>query len=346
MRQRKKISTVLVSTIVLILLNQHQTPSREVKKWTKNEYQIYNNVMQQCDDGPYVWDTSEHMEGIGSTFQWRKDSLVAAHLLSAKWIGNLTNKHEKSSGDQSAFFGLSYPECNVDVLRHLPQNQLEKVPQVEELNKYFSSLLLSAINFKKTVFLFDWQRLDESRNYATFDEKFRQRFHRRRLQRQNLLKPSGEHWTSVHFRWGDVSTSNVDMPNVRAGLSLSEFCQCIKTVFETNHRYHSKVFLFIERFNPKKLLMCQDALKSVTIRSESAEWRTDLDIMSQSDLLIGGSSSFFVLGAHLCQNCTVIHNSLKKFKMSAYENFLPKHMTPMYCNNLICYLRTIKYQFW
>ena len=58
---------------------------------------------------------------MGSTFQWRKDSLVAAPLFGAKWIGNLTNEHERASGDQSAFFGLSYPECNVDVLRQYPQ---------------------------------------------------------------------------------------------------------------------------------------------------------------------------------------------------------------------------------
>ena len=192
---------------------------------------------------------------------------MAAHLLGAKWIGNLTNEHEKASGDQSDFFGLSYPECSFKVLLHYQEDQLVKVPQVKDIIQYFSSTLVPAINFKKIVFLFDWQRLDESHNYAAFDDKFRQKFHRKRLHRQGPLKLSGEHWTSVHFRWGDVSTSDADRPNVRAGLKLSEFCQCIRTIAERHH--HSKVFLFAEDLNPDKLNMCQDALKSVTIRQVS-----------------------------------------------------------------------------
>ena len=69
-----------------------------------------------CDDGPYVWDKSEHregnLEGIGSTFQFRKSSLIASHILKAKWIGKLINSHEKEEGDQSRYFGLSYPSCD------------------------------------------------------------------------------------------------------------------------------------------------------------------------------------------------------------------------------------------
>ena len=56
--------------------------------------------------------------------------------------------------------------------------------------------------------------------------------------------------------------------------------------------------------------------------------------MSQSDLLIGGESSFFRLGAFLCKNCTVIHAS-NMFHTSAYEkNFLNsgcEHITSISC---------------
>ena len=65
--------------------------------------------------------------------------------------------------------------------------------------------------------------------------------------------------------------------------------------------------------------------------------------MSQSNLLIGGSSSFFMLGAHLCQNCTVIHNSVAKFKKTHYERKLTSHMNAQYCEkNLDCYLKKIR----
>ena len=72
-------------------------------------------------------------------------------------------------------------------------------------------------------------------------------------------------------------------------------------------------------------------------------WKRDIDIMSQSQLLIGGSSSFFVLGAHLCENCTVIHSSVPKFAKSEYEKLLPMHLNDIFCEgNLACYLDSIK----
>ena len=138
----------------------------------------------QCNDGPYVWDKNQHLEGMGSTFQWRKDSLLAAHFLGAKWLGNLTNKHENRSGDQSTFFGLSYQDCNVEALKMFEVDETSRfqgVPKVEEdIRQYLSRLPLKSIDLKKVVLTFDWQRLDEAHNYAVFDANFRQRFHQQR----------------------------------------------------------------------------------------------------------------------------------------------------------------------
>ena len=48
---------------------------------------------------------------------------------------------------------------------------------------------------------------------------------------------------------------------------------------------------------------------------------------------------FFVLAAHLCQNCTVIHNSSIKFAKTEYEKNLPKHMNDYFCEKeLRCYI--------
>ena len=156
------------------------------------------------------------------------------------------------------------------------------------------------------------------------------------------MKPEGELWIGVHFRWGDVSTDDPNKPNFRAGLKLSEFCQCLQTITQNWSKAKQRVFFFSENYTPDTA-DCP-ALKSVEKRSESAEWRTDLDIMSQSDLLIGGSSSFLVLGAFLCQQCSVVHSSYYKFRASQYEadSLLPSNVSPVYCRNLTCYQESIQ----
>ena len=86
-------------------------------------------------------------------------------------------------------------------------------------------------------------------------------------------------------------------------------------------------------------------LKNIHFFNDSLSWKRDIDIMSQSQLLIGGSSSFFVLGSHLCLNCTVIHSTPIKFMKSDYEQKLPIHLVDINCNAAIsCYLENIRKQ--
>ena len=58
----------------------------------------------------------------------------------------------------------------------------------------------------------------------------------------------------------------------------------------------------------------------------STEWRLDdawkdaLWTISQSNIVIGGTSSFFALGAHLCSQCTVVTiKSHPKFRAHRFE---------------------------
>ena len=116
--------------------------------------------------------------------------MIAANLLEAKWIGNLTNQHEKSLGDQSNYFGLTYPECTYQMLNIHHLHQPEKfilVPQdVKDIFKYVSEIL--RVVEKKTVVAFNWQRLDQSHNFAVFNNKFRERFHQQRDFRKDSLQ--------------------------------------------------------------------------------------------------------------------------------------------------------------
>merc|ERR1712150_73249 len=104
----------------------------------------------------------------------------------------------------------------------------------------------------------------------------------------------------------------------------------------------AKIFLFAENF-PYSESCTYLPSRNIAFFNDSTSWKRDIDIMSQSQLLLGGSSSFFVLGSHLCENCSVIHSSDKKFIKSEYENLLPTHLNNIYCDgDLICYQDNIK----
>ena len=293
------------------------------------------NQISFCDEGPYIWDQSDHLEGIGSTFQHRKPSLLAAHILNAKWIGNLTNAHDLGSGDQSAFFGLTYPECSV---KELQRSQIQNPELFVTFNR--NVILSASMARESSVLVFNHQELDQSHNFAVFDQNFRTKFHRERLKRDNPRQKKSEFWISLHFRWGDVASNDpVSHPNSRAGLGLDGFCMCVRTI--RSIRPSAKVFFFAEglqEFSACPILKS----KKIQVRNASKTWKSDLDIMSQSQVLIGGSSSFFVLGSHLCRNCSVIHTSNVKFKKTDYESNLPQHLHDFYCTDVNCYIRKLK----
>jgi hypothetical protein len=303
--------------------------------------EIIKGVLPPCNNGPYIWDKSQHLEGIGSTFQWRKPSLIAAHMMSGKWVGNLTNKHHREDADQSTYFGLSYFHCDLNALKIYEKVRPEKFINMPEefMLDYIPKIPANQIT-NTTVVVFQWEHLDESHNFAVFDDSFRRRFHEQRLHRLTPRRQSHEYWVSIHFRWGDVATKDQNRPNMRSGLGFSEYCACISHVLLANP--HARIFVFAEEFaRPDLCIVLKN--KNVSFHNDSNTWKSDIDIMSQSKLLIGGSSSFFVLGAHLCENCTVIHNSQVKFTVSDYEKTLTSHLNPLFCNkNINCYLQQIE----
>ena len=307
------------------------------------------SYISPCNDGPYVWDISAgihdgRFKGMGSEFQWHKPSFMATHLLFGKWIGNLTSGHHREDGDQSEYFGMSYSHCDENSLKnyhltHVPVNHQFIFAPKQDMLEYIPSLRTEKIT-KTTVIVFEWEALDESHNFMVFDQPFRDKFHKQRMIRQNQKRESNEFWVSIHFRWGDVATNNPDKPNFRSGLGFSNYCSCIGLIRMMN--FDAKIFLFAENF-PYSELCEHIPSENIKVLNDSMAWKRDIDIMSQSQLLIGGSSSFFVLGAHLCENCTVIHSSVPKFAKSEYEKLLPMHLNDIFCEgNLTCYLDSIK----
>ena len=159
------------------------------------------HVFQPCNNGLYIWDKSQHLEGIGSTFQLRKPSLIAAHMTNGKWIGNLTNKHQRKDGDQSKYFGLSYSHCDLNSLQiyeHVRPEMFIYMPKESMFYCQKCQMLKSRLNQitnkskLRTVLVFKWQHVDETHNFAVFDDSFRRRFHDQRLHRLTLKRKPHE----------------------------------------------------------------------------------------------------------------------------------------------------------
>jgi hypothetical protein len=297
-----------------------------------------------------VWDrksekTSGTSEGIGSIFQFRKQSFIAKHILKGEWIGSLVNSHQKQEGDQSSYFGLSSPHCdqsNLIMYEKKNSSDFIYVPKTTSSSSIRDIIKRTKVK-NTTVFVFDWETVDERHNFIVFDSLFRKRFHDQRALRQTPKRKPDEYWVSIHFRWGDVETEDISQPDLRTGLPFSDYCLCIRYMLHLNPRI--KIFMFAENF--ERVDLCQQ-LKSTNVQffNDSKSWKRDIDIMSQSHLLIGGTSSFFVLGAHLCEvgtRCTVIHGGQKKFSESSYEKRLPKHLNSISCpSSLRCYRENIR----
>ena len=132
------------------------------------------------------------------------------------------------------------------------------------------------------------------------------------------MKREDEVWFSVHFRWGDVATESVDSPNYRTGAGLSQYIDETRHHLDRYRRHNKTVSLhFFSEGGVRNFTKFEDAFPDAKMHVND-DWVDALDIMTQSSVLIGGESSFFVLAAHLCRNCTVVSANPwhKKFRAS------------------------------
>ena len=171
------------------------------------------------------------------------------------------------------------------------------------------------------------------------------------LNRNPRLKKNGEFWVSVHFRWGDLGikswidkNKDPNIPNMRSGLGFKDFCICIEKILDTNSK--AKIFFFAEGISdPYRKCSVLKRVEVFTNQNRSS-WKEDLDIMSRSQLLIGGDSSFLRLAAFLCKRCVVIDSSQKSFfAMSKPEKrMFPKDRKRLVHVSCITYLNEVEQQ--
>jgi len=250
-----------------------------------------------------------------------------ADAVRAPWIGTLENSHDPEPRQNYAeWFGLGDKDCNETMLLQYQQRSLMDVVDASSLYRHqaFSIQHMCANNVRpdeyrkkfglgpNTVIKVDEHHLHEDWNYCVFNQRFRERFHHNKPH-----KPPQEFWISVHFRWGDVATHDVERPNVRAYQGLTTLAN--KVAKYMTDRPQARVFFFSEG-HKSAFQTFLNIVPMANVRLNGS-WKESLYTMAQSDVLIGGTSSFFVVGAHLCHRCIVSTNIRQiKFRQHHVES--------------------------
>ena len=171
-----------------------------------------------------------------------------------------------------------------------------------------------------------------------YTEDVRARFRSFRNKRL-LFRPTFEIWVTLHFRWGDAGSSaarphssGVDMiknPDSRTGGTLQNYVSLISRIISNIAHFKDirlsvnssdptspllRLFMLSEG-EPEEFEIMKKAFPKVELHLDSEKWFETLSIMSLSNILIGGGSSFFALGTNLCDDCYVItlpHENVKR----------------------------------
>ena len=185
----------------------------------------------------------------------------------------------------------------------------------------------------KLVLVFSYEFRHVDLNFCAISPEFRQRWrtvqHLEARPRSLAGVPTSERVIAVHFRWGDTATTDVNNPNSEGDRTapLSELAKVATDVRRKLGGAAVRVLLFTEEEWPRRgrsdaevaaefdaftkavpnteLRLGKDtrgALNdSLAGGSQTTSTPQDLIDIAQADVLVGGSSSFFVLAAHLSE---------------------------------------------
>ena len=181
----------------------------------------------------------------------------------------------------------------------------------------------------KLVLVFDYEFNHPDLGFCAISPEFRQRWrkvqHLEARPRSLKLTPVKDRVIAVHFRWGDTATTDVNNPN-RVGhrtVPLRELATVANTVRRILGGAKVRVLLFTEASDEDRAQGRSDAEvvaefddftkavpntelrlgSSVFTEGGAQDISTAQDVidMAQADVLIGGSSAFFLLAAHLSE---------------------------------------------
>ncbi len=193
-------------------------------------------------------------------------------------------------------------------------------------------LKLAGANRSNTVFRFH-NYGDHRFTGATdclYNPHFRSRYHAARASRllhfstaAGAERPTDELWLSVHYRSGDVEHSKEYVRQGRGDLAALAYyvraaVRYLKTDPATLHGRTAGLRPVVHFFSEGKAHAFKrftDVLPDAVLHLGNKRGDTtkhDIDLMTQSHVLIGGFSTFFQMAAHLCDACVVLSADVAK----------------------------------
>jgi len=253
---------------------------------------------------------SARHEGLGSLLQHYRKSLSYALALGLPWLGQLPNDHDGI--DYTEYLGLCQPLCtNRSDLGSFDKVVVPTSAVIDLTTGRFE--MLEGIQ-RPTVLLIsemDAHRGDLDEGHTKYLTSLRDRFMRYSMPMGCPTEP----YLTFHFRWGDVKTNDYDHPEGRA-MAMSTAAAIIKRVQEVcslgvklMSEGPNVGHAFATRFSGAFEYL--DGLQSRNLSNA-------LQTFACSTVLIGGVSSFTVLGALLSHNVVIAPKASVKYRSLDY----------------------------
>mmetsp|Transcript_63655 Transcript_63655/g.111044 ORF Transcript_63655/g.111044 Transcript_63655/m.111044 type:complete len:347 (+) Transcript_63655:89-1129(+) len=243
----------------------------------------------------------DHPEGLGSMLQNYRKSLAYALALDLPWVGRMVNTHDKM--DYTKFLGLCQPLCDADL------DEFEEV-SIDALAIDLESgsfKLPSGLTKPTVVTVSEIASLEYDEGNTNRIAGIQDRFvaqHRRT--HQCPLKP----FLTFHFRWGDLASSDYDHPSDRA-MGMSTAADLIKKVLKV---CNFDVKVMSEGEDVRSAFAQHFSGSFEYVDGYQSSLKSDLLSLSCSTVLIGGTSSFTVLGALLSQGVVLAPKRSAKYQ--------------------------------
>lgn len=283
-----------------------------------------------------------HREGLGSILQHHRKSLSYALALKLPWIGTLVNEHDGI--DYTKYLGLCQPFCGTNVSSF-------NVKEVSVTETDLDACMTDG-TFKipegitsPTVLLVSEAFPGRGRWTADLDEGHTKclRGLKERMLTHSLhsLRCPPKPYMTFHFRWGDTQTGDYDNPGERTlGMNhavglINQILQICSLDVKVLSEGQGVGDAFSKRFRGNFEYV--DGFQSALAY--------DLQVLACSSVVLGGISSFTVLGALLSQGVTIAPSWSPKYHglNNVLDTSLPagpdlqqalNGMTPGLCNSV------------
>lgn len=243
----------------------------------------------------------EDKEGVGSILQHYRKSLSYALALGLPWVGRIVNEHDHI--DYTEFLGLCQPFCNWDfadfdsVHVSVSEQDLDEC----EMNGTFK---VPQDSKRSSLILIDDGDLDQGHTNCL--TRIRDRFLSTSMRSVACTK---NYFETLHFRWGDVKTNDCDDPDGR-GVNMSEAVELIKQVRQL---CPLQVKVMSEGADVKECFSNRFSDTFEYIDGSQSNVPYDLLTFACSTVLIGGESSFSVLGSLLTDGLVIAPRDSVKY---------------------------------